>query len=642
MGSIGFSHGARRAAGAGLVVALSVVVLSGLAGCEEKKLSGTVLRDGKENLLIATCGLFHRCCDAGEIDVLLAPFLDRANCVERMGRSTDDAWWAALALPILGGFDDLVVDLPYYTWAVKAGRLEAHDRAIDACVVHLNTLDCNQAEPLVPTCAPADTERCPALTEEERPCDPEKLFSGLVREGGACRNDLECAAGYRCYGLALGAGQEGSCVRLSKQGEFCFTHRDCAEGLYCSFGGVCTVPAKEGEPCAFLDPDDPFPNDGDQSIRCEEELHCNPFGAQGPVCVKRCQEGAACATDIDCVEGKNCVHPIYGNPQFEGDAVMPAAHGRCRDPLAEGQWCGEHADCAEGLFCRAPTWRFAYGIQAYACSKQVDTAQPCYLAPSNPTTTVLNDRTPSHEACVGGFCNGTALFNTPCTADTAATCAPGQCDLTTDPANPVCVPVCAQALPDGQACTPPGLNPQCASGFCVDNQPQPICSALFQDGGGCTADFECLSGHCVRGRCATLPLAANQPCDNDTQCSTCFCSYDAAPICKPLPLGPNELCQADVQCQTGYYCELNLGTGERRCAQALPEGATCTNDPTGKPCGTDMYCDTTPQTPLCRRLKPAGEPCAEDRECLGACETYYGQSLCSAVAATGKAVCDGQ
>lgn len=130
---------------------------------------------------------------------------------------------------------------------------------------------------------------CSALSGEGvQPTDPacDKVFVGLVADGGDCAQSNEC----------------------STAGAYCAK----AQG---AMMGKCEAPAKEGESCdvAF----------------CADGLVCD-FGAMAPTCIKPVADGQMCSGDFVCVSG-NC----------------DTATGMCAPKKAIGESCSGFSQCKD-------------------------------------------------------------------------------------------------------------------------------------------------------------------------------------------------------------------------------------------------------------------------------------------------------
>ncbi len=135
------------------------------------------------------------------------------------------------------------------------------------------------------------------------PCD--HVFTGSVKEGGACRWPPECSDGLSCVGYAVGV--DGTCKKPAKAGGACTTQ---------AFGGVLNETAMSMHHAS-----------------CVAGAYCD-----GKTSDARAADGAACVSTKTCVAGRSCVM------------------GKCaKSRAAVGAACAKGDDCALGLMCDGGT-----------------------------------------------------------------------------------------------------------------------------------------------------------------------------------------------------------------------------------------------------------------------------------------------
>ncbi len=131
------------------------------------------------------------------------------------------------------------------------------------------------------------------------PCD--RVVTGTVKEGGACRWPPECGDGLTCVGYAVGV--DGACKKPAKVDGACTTqvfggvfnetalslhHPSCAKGAYCD-GKACVARAADGATCTA-------------SKTCGEGHAC----VMGKCAKARAAIGEDCAIGDDCAVGLTC------------------------------------------------------------------------------------------------------------------------------------------------------------------------------------------------------------------------------------------------------------------------------------------------------------------------------------------------
>lgn len=544
------------------------------------------------SLSLAICDTAMRCCNRGEISLLMGPYVDVDNCMDRY---TDRARFAAAAepveMPLLGMPRIALPTLGAVKEAADDGRVRLDGAALQACREYLDALPCNEILPD----EEEEEDQC-ALPEPplETPCDPDKLFIGLVGEGGECTSpgvSLECEPGLVCYGNPL-LGVFGQCVKPGRVGEPCFDEAYCEDELYCSqLDGTCQPRRAEGETCVFADRDDPAPPPETLLVRCALGLSCDPIT---DTCVAPCQRGAACTDDEECDE------------ELELECIV----GRCDLPRGAGLPCAVATDCQEGLHC--------------AVDPEDDERQICQ------ERLTLGETCSAHEQCTSEFCDPTTLF---CAARVApdAACPSGldqQCDQGS------CEPELSACATDTD-CPLSGrcnLATNLCSGYCV---------ALKPEGAICTLDTDCASETCVVGFCRELPLLLGQACADHEQCESEFCSYDEDRVCAKVPLPLGERCVSNDECES-RVCFGALTATFDTCINGLDEGEACGQAGQAQCNPNKFFCDAEATPVSCQPLREAGEECESSIQCRGECVVRFGRKMCDATVDPAQfAICDG-
>jgi hypothetical protein len=131
------------------------------------------------------------------------------------------------------------------------------------------------------------------------PCD--RVITGSVKDGGACRWAPECSDGLTCVGYARGV--DGVCKKPAKVGGTCtpqvfggvlnesalaMHHASCVSGAYCD-GKTCVARAADGGACV-------------SSKTCGQGHAC----VMGKCAKSRAPAGAVCAKGDDCALGFMC------------------------------------------------------------------------------------------------------------------------------------------------------------------------------------------------------------------------------------------------------------------------------------------------------------------------------------------------
>ena len=552
----------------------------------------------------AVCAFASRCCTLGEMQFYIGPFVEQADCAERL---VDAA--ALDTSATFGGVPGAQVSLPNLNVldrAIKEGRVRLNRGAIDACVAWLNEQSCNSAHPPF-----VDGVRCgPPAPITLSPCHVTALVEGRVPVRGACTrwaSFLECQEGLVCLRDPFWNADEGTCIQRQRVDEWCVSDEHCAPGLYCSnSNGTCQVPAALGEACLYSVPGDPSPSESLLLVRCEFGLTCSPLTS---TCVAPCEPGSHCSDDEECGEGTGlvCVE--------SGSGLQTV--GFCYVPRAAGEQCSEDEDCDAALHCALEP-----NTSDFSCQPRLANGEVCS----------------DDDACQSGIC-AYGVFTGPreCVMPGAVgayceqhpDCASGFCDLTV-------TSECAATVANGQACSS-GTNEECTDGYCAFDPglSGTYCFALVAMGGACMSDDHCSSGACVAGACASRPLSDGERCGADLDCESDFCNRgESEPRCRSRPLADGSPCAYSDPCESQACFE---GT----CQPGATSGAPCGEE--FLPCDPDaFFCDVDLAAPVCTPYRETGESCVRDLECRRDCTVRWGRRVCSLVAGDGEAVCDGR
>jgi len=554
-----------------------------------------------QRLVAGVCDLTFRCCERGEVNYLIGPYVDEHDCVSRLiAASTLTS--ASFELATFSGPTISLPNLAGLERAVEERRVEVDTAAMDACVAYLTALECATPED-------KQTDAClaPKPGVGSTPCDAEALFIGRVEKGGACTStllSLECAAGLACARDSE-LGVTGECVPAGRIGDSCFSDLECgihvnegelAEGqnrrekLYCSQAdGTCQKLRREGETCRYADDEDLAPDPATLLIRCVPGLSCDPVT---DLCVAVCQRGAPCVDDESC----------------DADQKLLCIGGRCDSLREEGAPCSWDHDCVPPLGCAASPVE----PSKHVCAKRLPIGDPCL----------------GHSDCDSTFCDP---ITHRCTAQVKAggLCPTGQdaqCELG------VCTSDFLSCYSNADC---PGSN-KCdlGSGQCAY-----YCVALKPDGATCISESECASQQCIVGFCRTPPLAEGVGCEYAEQCDSQFCSLDSQPVCKKLPLPLGEPCSANEQCES-EVC-FDSGGLQPTCVNGLGEGEAC--GAFGQaPCNPKFfYCNDELDPRACAPLKKTGEDCKSEVQCRGECAVKFDRKMCFPPGDPTMPMCDG-
>jgi len=189
---------------------------------------------------------------------------------------------------------------------------------------------------------------CPAPAFADPSCD--RVFVGLVPQGGACAGAFDCAGDGECLEPVCDAGCcSGTCgpappadPPLAPVGATCRTHFDCVETAYCEVDGRChELPRNAGDHCLFgCWYGDLYCDAGSETCRlhaatgepCGADRRCNPnHDFCDGTCRPRPGAGEPCDGDTRfCVPGTRCLE------------------GRCAPRGTVGDACAVDDDCDVG------------------------------------------------------------------------------------------------------------------------------------------------------------------------------------------------------------------------------------------------------------------------------------------------------
>lgn len=320
---------------------------------------------------------------------------------------------------------------PYtYDEAVMAKRLAYDAAKAKACVDAVTSSGCSGDE------KNAADEKCVGV------------LTGLVPNGGACKDNSECMAGYCDLGNN-GPGCMGTCKPFVAAGMKCDPSGvACVDHYYCDDATMtCLALHKSGDKCA--------------PGTCESGLHCLNYQAAMPAADGGAPDsgvpeklgtcglaalGQPCSNFLD--GSTNCMAGLYCDDASDNPI--------CATPVAAGKACESPGACANGLSCTGLT----YDSQTFAVTKQgtcspwADVSKPC-----DPTANGGNG-CPYDTNCdmTSKTCTAAGVAGYDCSND--GYCRDGlYCDGTGK---------CSPAVPFGAACTPPtGNDPDpCHDGTC--------------------------------------------------------------------------------------------------------------------------------------------------------------------------------
>lgn len=197
------------------------------------------------------CGLAFSCCTSNEQNVLFNDFGaipdTVAECKPLVKQQFDTYIFSGLNA------------------AVNAGRLKYDAVAAKACLDQMQG-QCTTIMAGAPLTGPG--------------C--EKVFTGLVADGGTCAADLECRTPGSLCAIAQNA-QTGKCQPAPKEGQPCINYA-CAEGLVCGFVNNADVCVK------ILD----------NGATCTSSFDCMSGNCSAGTCAAQRNLGDACEYSIEC------------------------------------------------------------------------------------------------------------------------------------------------------------------------------------------------------------------------------------------------------------------------------------------------------------------------------------------------------
>jgi hypothetical protein len=352
----------------------------------------------------------------------------------------------------------------------------------------------------------------------------------------------------------------GSVIAPScSQGESCCEALPCPPGQRCE-AGACVLPSPDAGACVGADcpgPVDPVPlaPSCDDSLQNGDETGTDCGGS----CPSRCAVGTGCRTDVDCAEGafcepgsSECASVSCGDELRNGaESDVDCGGPECPD-CADGESCGDGADCASGVCGPADT-----------CS-----APACGDGALNGTET-------------GVDCGGSCPFD----CDDGVACRVGA--------------DCQSRVCDDVGCGP-GLElccqePSCSDGVQNGGEPVTDCGNAACEpcptGSPCFLNAHCESNACLAGTCANPP-SCTDGVQNGSESSA-----DCGGSCARCP--DRRTCNVAADC-INNNCD--------------PFGI-CISCGDGVLDGTETGIDCGGADPFCRRCNP-GEACANNTDCL--------------------------
>ncbi|MFT3925377.1 MAG: hypothetical protein QM778_22755 [Myxococcales bacterium] len=533
----------------------------------------SLVSSGLQPVIDALCDKEANCCTTGELSYLYGPSVKNADeCKATFKDLINNAQVSDLGGRV-GQYLETIVRAAHALNDTDI-LVKIDDTAVTACATFIGAEVC-----------PRDlqqAESCTALPQPADPCSLSKLLKGQERDGDTCEPNLyfdECGDGLICRGDPYDQnGQSGTCGAKAAVGDRCTQQSDCDE-LYCDFtAGTCKTRAKEGEPCALLDPT--FKNiappidrstylrdwGSSTSIDCEVGFTCN---AVSKTCTKSdCAQGAYCYSNSMCPAGEVCSNKA--SPELQDFSESNDTFVGLCVPGDLGAACDDSSDCSSGH-----------------CATDKKCSAYC------------------EYGCVGPDCDK---------------CPQGSfCEVTDD--GYYCEPLIAS----GNDCSDYVRDNSCQSGFCDGNSkcaPKVAAGALCPTG----SNHECPAGQwCSAGTCTAGAVALNNPCTTPNGFSNCdiglYCwPSDGASAGKCFQL--NETQSQLVDLPDGTYCAgvhawcksnwCQKTATSYACAAPLADGATCDQtNPNGFRCAEGSYCadGPTPQTGTCTKYLHTGETC---------------------------------
>lgn len=280
----------------------------------------------------------------------------------------------------------------YVADAVEAGTIVFDPDAAEECLAFEATA--------CPLRAPLESYQMVLPGAARDACD--RMFTGTVPLGGACRIGAECEGGFPVLASCdTGDACPGRCVAMPGLGEACELRGGCRWPLLCGTDAVC-VSGAVGAPCAH-------------TLDCWTPLRCLPGVDGASVCTEPPGEGAPCAFAEPCASALACVGGI------------------CAAPASDGESCGAERPCADGLRCVAS--RCAYiAAPSEACDGATRVCPhgfACERTRCQPLP-ALGDACDARRACVQGLCAGGVCVGLstgePCDTHSALDACAGHCE----------------------------------------------------------------------------------------------------------------------------------------------------------------------------------------------------------------------
>lgn len=342
--------------------------------------------------------------------------------------------------------------------------------------------------------------------------DPDLCILGSTCSAGLCSGGttLDCDDGEDCTDDSCNAST-GNCINVNNDANSCTDGNDCTadscvsgscssvnetNGTTCDDLDVCTDPDTcqsgvcQGASLVGCEPEicnDGIDNDLDGNTDCADAGDC-------PLTTPCQDDGNTCTTDLCAliILTRTCVHtPIVtaiscddGNPCTDNDTCSLIITGTCEGdnnnslPCDDGDVCTDNA-CSSGS-CIVSGFNTASCSDGNACTTG-DVCSSGTCAGTSIDCTNANEC--DNDACVGGFCQHTAVSNgTACSSDgndcTDDTCQSGTCTHVNDDSN---------SCSDGLTCT---SGDACSSGTCSGTPDAEICDNSIDDDCDFEIDFD--------------------------------------------------------------------------------------------------------------------------------------------------------
>jgi hypothetical protein len=336
-------------------------------------------------------------------------------------------------------------------------------------------------------------------------CGPEDTCIMPRPTGGDCGVTDNCIEGTSC-------GPEDTCIEPRSLGEACLDTENCVEGTFCR-GGLCDTAGESGDTC--------------QLGECAEGLYC----AYGGQCAQLAPLGGECTWDGGCSEGRcqfGSCDPLEGYCGPTADD--PDLTGTCFGDRQPGDVCYLTEDCAEELYCQSGT---CVPRKAEGASCRALVVRECQegLACHGSLCSVPPDYSALPE--LGEPCVPPVFRSDPSTCAGDAVCA-------IDASASELRYRCQEPRPVGAPCRFPR---DCETLVCrsaEDGSPgDTVCRDYSELGEPCRSDRECASGVCARRRCVPDRLSQGASCYRDSECERgllCgrgLCSDPASLQCVP-------------------------------------------------------------------------------------------------------------